>query len=371
MSVLATRKSPNAVHPSALALGVGANQPTRSDQETGTAELFRQAAVCRALGSDFVGQVLEAAGRQLHHAHMTEAVIASWPGDRAAAALAMRLNGALNAIARRAILPDLTALYRGEHADFDRAIGEALARCDDFILQWLRDPTQTNEVGRSAALMAALMVAADRFSLPFELFELGTSCGLNLNLGRYGYDLGGVTVGDRAASLQIAPEWRGPAPIAAPVSIVSACGADLHPLDAQDADSCERLLAFIWADQHHRVQRLEHALAIARQHPPRIDEAEALAWVTRKLAAPQARDTCRVVFHSMFRQYLPEPERAHLAEIITEAGASATERTPLAWISLEWTPDRSEVRLSLTCWPSGEQRILATCHPYGEWIDWR
>ncbi|MBA1372889.1 MAG: DUF2332 family protein [Blastomonas sp.] len=335
------------------------------------AELSRQAAVCRSLGSDFVARVLEAAERQLSHAPMTEAVIATWPGDRAAAALAMRLNGALHAVARRGTVPELSALYRGEHADFDRALAIGLAHSDAFILQWLRDPTQTNEVGRSAALMAALMVAADRYGLPFELLELGTSCGLNLNLGRYGFDLGGVKAGDPASALQIAPEWRGPQPVAAPVSILSASGADLHPLNARDADSCERLLAFIWADQHHRIARLEHALDIARAHPPQIEEAEALDWIAQKLAAPQSADTCRVVFHSMFRQYLPEPQRARLAEIIVQSGQFATERKPLAWISLEWTPDRSEVRLSLTCWPSGEQRFLATCHPYGEWIHWR
>lgn len=335
------------------------------------AELSRQADICRSFGSDFVGNVLEAAERQLAHAPMTEAVIASWPGDRAAAALAMRLNGALHAVARRGIVPELSALYRGEHADYDRALAAALSQCDSFILQWLRDPTQTNEVGRSAALMSALMIAADKFGLPFELLELGTSCGLNLNLGRYGFDLGGTRVGDQASALQIAPEWRGPRPVAAPVEILSACGADLHPLDAQDTDSRERLLAFIWADQRHRIERLERALDIARHHPPQIEKAEAIAWVAARLAAPQAADTCRVVFHSMFRQYLPEPQRARLAEIIVQSGQFATERTPLAWISLEWTPDRGEVRLSLTSWPGGEQRFLATCHPYGEWIHWR
>lgn len=371
MSALATRKIPNAEGLSARDFVADTGRLSSQAIDTGADELFRQAAICQSLGSDFVGKVLEAAGRQLHHASKTEAVIASWPGDRAAAALAMRLNGALHAIARRGALPDLLALYRGDHQEFDRAISEALARFDDFILQWLRDPTQTNEVGRSAALMAALMVAARRYAMPFELFELGTSCGLNLNLGRYGYDLGGVAVGDPRSTLQIAPEWRGPSPLSAPVVISSAHGVDLHPLDARNADSCERLLAFIWADQRHRIQRLERALDIARQYAPDIDEAEALGWIERKLAMPQTMGTCRVVFHSMFRQYLPVPEQGRLADLITKAGQAATPDRPLAWISLEWTPTRSEVRLSLTTWPDGEQRVLATCHPYGEWIDWR
>lgn len=350
---------------------IGANHQVPTHAIPAHAELSRQAAICRSLGSDFVGNVLEAAERQLCHAPMTEAVIATWPGDRAAAALAMRLNGALHAVARREMVADLSALYRGDHRNFDRALATTLAQCDDFILQWLRDPTQTNEVGRSAGLMAALMVASDRFGLPFELLELGTSCGLNLNVGRYRFDLGGTKAGDPASALLIAPEWRGSPPVNARVEILSADGADLHPLDAQNRDSCERLLAFIWADQRHRIERLEHALDIARHHPPQIDEAEAIAWVEAKLAAPQDAGICRVVFHSMFRQYLPEPQRVRLADLIAKAGRAATERKPLARISLEWTPDRSEVRLSLTCWPSAEQHLLATCHPYGEWIHWR
>ncbi|WP_017671617.1 DUF2332 family protein [Blastomonas sp. AAP53] len=340
-------------------------------QGDGRTELTRQADICQSLGSDFVAQVLKAASRQLHQAPMTEAVIASWPGDRAAAAIAMRLNGALHAIARRGAVADLSALYRGEHAAFDRAIGTALRACDAFIIEWLRDPTQTNEVGRSAALMAALMVAADRFGLPFDLNELGTSCGLNLNLGRYSFDLGGTAVGESGSALHIAPEWRGPQPKAAPVEIASACGVDRHPLDARNTDSCERLLAFIWADQHNRTRRLERALEIARAHPPRIDEGEAIDWISGKLATPQQAGVCRVVFHSMFRQYLPGPEQARLTELIVEAAAHATDERPLAWISLEWTPNRTEVQLSLTCWPGGQTQVLATCHPYGEWIAWK
>jgi hypothetical protein len=350
--------------------GPGATSSALQPEADGRSELFRQADVCRALGSDFVASVLEAAHRQLHHAPMTEAVIASWPGDRAAAAIAMRLNGALHAIARRGAIPDMSALYNGEHDAFDRAIGSALQECDGSIIEWLRDPTQTNEVGRSAALMAALMVAADRFGLPFELNELGTSCGLNLNLGRYSFDLGGTAVGDAGSVLHIAPQWRGHQPQAAPVSIQSASGVDRHPLDAHNPDSCERLLAFIWADQHNRTRRLERALEIAREHPPRIDQGEATDWIAAKLAAPQTPGVCRVVFHSMFRQYLPAPEQAKLCDLIAEAGARATLRQPLAWVSLEWTPNRKEVQLALTCWPGGQSQLLATCHPYGDWIAW-
>ena len=370
MTALAFQITPEVLGPGSKGRTTGPSPHGLQTQGDGRTELCRQAEVCRNLGSEFVAAVLEAASRQLHQAPMTEAVIASWPGDRAAAAISMRLNGALHAIARRGTVADLSALYRGEHQAFDRAIGAAFATCDAFIIEWLRDPTQTNEVGRSAALMAALMVAADRFGLPFELYELGTSCGLNLNLGRYSFDLGGIAVGQADSPLHIAPQWHGNQPHPAQVEIMAAFGVDRHPLDARNTDSCERLLAFIWADQHNRTRRLEQALDIARANPPRIDEGEAIDWIKDRLAAPQQPRICRVVFHSMFRQYLPGPEQTKLTDLILAAGSEATDDRPLAWVSLEWTPNRKEVQLSLTCWPDGQSRVLATCHPYGEWIHW-
>jgi hypothetical protein len=53
------------------------------------------------------------------------------------------------------------------------------------------------------------------------------------------------------------------------------------------------------------------------------------------------------------------------------AGERATPIRPFAWISFEWTAKRREVHLSLTTWPTGETELLAVCHPYGDWLDWR
>ncbi|MDR6786818.1 hypothetical protein J2Y58_000156 [Sphingomonas sp. BE138] len=334
-------------------------------------ELGRQSIVMRAIGSPFVADVLAAAERQLHHAPLTRAMLADWPGDPAAAAVASRFNAALHALARRDTPASLGALYRGAHDDVDGAVAAALAAHDGFIAAWMRDTPQTNEVGRAAAILAALMTVRQRFAMPVELLEIGSSVGLNLNLAHYAYDLGGVAAGDPSSPVRIAPEWRGaPAPDA-PVEIAAACGVDLHPLDARDAATCERLMAYVFADQPARSARLAHALSIACVHRPAVTRGDAVSWLAERLAEPQPAGRVRVLFHSMVLQYVePEHRRAGLATIAA-AGARADATRPLARIGFEWNATRSEVELRLTCWPDGNTCVLATCHPYGNWIDWR
>jgi hypothetical protein len=334
-------------------------------------EFSRQAKVVRGLGSPLAAAVLEAGERQLDRAPLTAALVRSWPGDRAEAALAMRFNAAIHAVARRDPATALGALLRRRHDDFDGTIGAVMAAEDAFIAAWMRDPPQTNEVGRAASIVAALMVARQAFGLPFELFELGSSAGLNLNLARYAYDLAGVRTGEPGSHVTIRPRWRGPPPPNAPIEVVGARGVDLNPLDAANAATRERLLAYVFADQPDRARRLEAALTIAQQFPPRIDRADATAWLRDQLATPQPARVCRAVFHSMVLQYLSVADRKRVVAAIEEAGRAASAQRPLAWIRFEWTASRSEVRLLLTCWPDGRTKCLAICHPYGSGIDWQ
>ncbi|SDD78803.1 hypothetical protein SAMN05444678_12247 [Sphingomonas sp. YR710] len=333
--------------------------------------LSRYADVTRELGSSFVASVLEAGERQLYHAPHTAALIAAWDGNSATAALAMRFNGALHALARQGHIDRLSALYRLEHDDFDGAIGGALAAEDDFVAKWMRDPPQTNEVGRAASILSALMVVRQETGLPVELLEIGSSGGLNLNLARYAYDLGGVAAGMPGSPVHIAPKWTGSPPPLETVEVVSARGVDLRPLDPSDDTMRDRLLSFVWADQRDRARRLQRALEVARMYPPRVEQGDAVVWLKQQLDLPQRAGLSRVVFHSMVLQYLTEPGRNAVIDMIAEAGSRATVERPLAWVSFEWTPTRSEVQLRLTCWPTGETRHLATCHPYGDWVAWR
>ena len=332
--------------------------------------LLRHAQLARGMGSELVASVLEAGYRNLACAPRTAELIRNWVGDPAEAALAMRFNAALHALARQGRPPLLQALYRGAHQDFDAAIAQALTENDDFVEEAMRHPTQTNEVGRAAAFVAALMTLASRHDYPFELLELGTSCGLNLNLDAYAYELGGVISGAQDSPVRIAPEWLGPPPVTAPFEVVSARGIDLNPLDPTDVATVERLMSFIWANEPARLLRLEQAISIARTRRPHVERGNAAPWLAEQLRVEQPAGQWRVIFHSMVLQYFSPEDRQAVTEAIHSAGERATVDRPLAWISYEWTRDRREVQLLLTSWPDGRIHHLATCHPYGARIEW-
>lgn len=332
--------------------------------------LLRQARICRDMDSPFTASILEAARRQLRDTSLTGRRIADWQGHRGHAAVALRLAGGFHALARRGVSDALTALYQERTGDFDQIVADTLSAQDAFLADWLHSPPKTNEVGRAAAIMAALLEISARFGQPCELLELGSSAGLNLNLHRYAYDLGGVAAGDPGSTVHLRPAWRGPPPPDAKVEILRTRGVDIEPIDLADPAQGERLMAYVWADQDDRMARLEQAIAIARAHPPTIDPGDAAPWIAERLAAPQAEGVTRVIFHSIVLQYIPAAGQAKIRAAIMAAGQRATAARPLAWISFEWDDARNAVQLKLNCWPGDGERDLATCHAHAQWIEW-
>ncbi len=347
------------------------------DQEAGIRAAFRQqAAWCRELGSPFTARVLDLAADRLDRSSAVGHRVLDWtglPGSRFDA-VPLRLAGGLHALARRGA--SLSASYPPHVAPEDgvlwRAIRSALDEPD--LLPWLDSAPQTNEVARSAILMAGLMTVAHRTGLPLSLFELGSSAGLNLQLDRYAYRFGPLELeleaGAPGSPLVLAPEWRGPAPQRAAVRVVARRGVDLNPLDVMCAADCERLLAYIWADQVHRIARTEAAIEIARREPPMIDRGDAAAWIRHAVGTPQA-GLVQVVMHSIAFQYFPEPSRSRIAAHLADVGASATAAAPLAWLRFEVDGRYGErPSLILTLWPGGEERRLGQGSAHGLWVEW-
>ncbi len=348
--------------------------------EADVREAFRQqAGVCRGLDSPFTAKVCELIAGRLTDEGRVGTRVLTWAGDpRANAdALPLRLCGALHALARDGgpnagvwppqATPDDDTLWA--------AIEVTFAAEPDFVVDWLRSPPQTNEVGRSAPLMASLLVLADRFGLPFELFELGSSAGLNLNLDRYGFELGGVSAGDSVSAVRNAPSWTGEVPPSGRVDVVGRQGVDLNPLDPTKPETARRLTAFVWADQRERLERLEAALKIARAYPPDLTAEDGAAWLERVLTVAPVAGVCRVVMHTIVLQYFPPEGQVRVRAHLETVGAQATDKAPLAWLAYEAAsaPDAEGRRwadLSLTTWPGGTTQILARGHPHGFALEW-
>jgi hypothetical protein len=336
------------------------------------AAFLEQARLCRSVGSPFTAQLLETLSETLDETTQTGRVILNWPSDPMVDALKLRIVGGLHALARSGDDAGLTDLYATQMGDMRAILSRVLADWDARLLPWLDGAPQTNEVGRSGMLWPGMMEIAHRFGPRLELLELGASAGLNLNMDHYGYDLGGVIAGEAGSPVQLAPEWRGPPPLAADVEIVRKSGVDLNPLDVSDPAIAARLLAYVWPDQPTRLQRIAAAIDLARRFPPQLARGDGADWIEAQLAAPQEAGVTRVVYHSIALQYFPEAGRKRVIDAIRSAGESATPERPIAWLSMEF---RAEVKehalLRLQCWPgSGELETLAELHPHGAWINW-
>lgn len=343
---------------------------TGPGEEAIRAAFRTQAAFCTASGSPLTASILNALAETLDRTTRTGAAIIDWPGDPMVDALMLRIAGGLNALSRSGRDPALTALYASHQGDFPGVLTRILETHDDWLLPWLDGPPQTNEVARSGVLFPGVMAVAARFGPDVELIELGPSAGLNMNMERFGYDLGGAIAGDPDSALQIRPHWSGPPPVVAPVNVVARVGIDRNPLDVTRKDVADRLLAYVWPDQQDRIARAAAAIAIAQAHPPRIEAGDAAEWIEEKLVSPQPEGVARIVYHSIVLQYLPPEGRARVRDAIVSAGERATTPRPLAWLSMEFEKASAVAEVKLTCWPGGETKKLGDTHPHGAFVQW-
>ncbi|MEO6248029.1 MAG: DUF2332 family protein [Sphingomicrobium sp.] len=346
--------------------------PACAAEQAVRAAFAEQARWCRQLDSPLTARVCDwLANNSWPEGEVTRRLCA-WPADPRPSgdAVPLRLCGGLHAGVRAGTLPALAACYPPNTPPDPARLGAALANAmtSPGLAEWLDRPPQTNEVGRANALFAGLLAFAERFPLPIAHYELGASAGLNLRMDRFGYDLGGLPTGDLASPLQLKPEWRGPPPPPARIEVLGRHGVDLTPLEPLiDGD---RLLAFVWADQARRIAQLAAALAVARLQPVNLDTGDAAGWIEEKLAEPQPSGTARLIYHSIAFQYFPPDTQARVTQAIERAGATATAATPIGWLRFERTPDEQDPTLRLRSWPGGDDRLLATCHPHGSYINW-
>jgi hypothetical protein len=192
---------------------------------------------------------------------------------------------------------------------------------------------QTNEIGRSCALLPGFLEVARHTGLPLRLLEIGASSGLNLRWDHFPF-------------LDVLDTIR----------VVERRGCDLNPIDPTLEDSRPALLSFIWPDQTDRLQQLAEVIEIARRVPAPVDRCDAVDWLRVHLAEPRP-GVATVVFHSVVMPYLTEEGRENVRRVIEDAGSRATADAPLAWLSMEPGADQADVHLTML--PGGERRLIA------------
>jgi hypothetical protein len=334
-----------------------------------------QAEASDGLGSPFTAGLCRLLAARLDRTSRFGHRILDWPGDPFTDALALRACGALHALSRSGLAPDLTAAYPPNALDAEalgQRLGALLKRHDDFITAFLDSAPQTNEVARSAIVLGAALHVAAMTHLPIELLEIGASAGLNLRFDRYHYDLGGGrTWGPPASPVRIACEWRGALPPTdVAVDVVARAACDRKPLDPGDRADANRLLAYIWPDQAHRLARTEAALQMAAADGLLVAEADAAGWVEHHLALPRRSGTARMLFHTIAWQYFPQEVKARIDAALASAAGAATADTPFAHFSFEADGTKGSGVLNLRLWPGPRSIPLGRADFHGRWVEW-
>ncbi|MDW4550834.1 DUF2332 family protein [Defluviimonas sp. D31] len=332
-----------------------------------------QARNCAALGSPFTARLLGLiAARGLPEGRVA-ARIANWQGDPTSrgASVPLRLAGALHGLVLERRVPDLAALYPPAQVADDAlwtAVGSAVIAEEAWIDRRLDHAPQTNEVGRSAFLIAAARWLAARTGLPLELSELGASAGLNLLLDRYALSVGDRWFGPQDAPLRLSPDWRGSTPEDVALHVVGRAGADLAPPDPVAERT--RLLSFIWPDQPERLARMRAALDEAARLRPRVERSDAIDFLERRLAAT-VEGRLHMVFHTVAWQYFPETARARGTVLLAAAGRRSSAAAPIALVAMEADGGGPGAGLTITLWPGGMRHDVGRADFHGRWIDWR
>ncbi|WP_231639777.1 DUF2332 domain-containing protein [Mycobacterium sp. Marseille-P9652] len=338
--------------------------------------LRSQGRFCAASGSPMYGELLDLVADDAEAGGRFAAILSGHEDAPPRQAVPLRLLGGLHRLVLDGRAPRLRRWYpsTGGAWDAKEAWPEILAAAadhSDSLRASLDHPPQTNEVGRSAALIGGLLRINHHFGLPVRLFEIGTSAGLNLRADHYRYRFADHHWGPADSPVTVPDAWRGSIPPDGALRIAERCGYDISPIDVTVADGELTVLSYVWPDQSARTDRLRGAIAVARSVPARIERATAADAVA---AMTLAEGTLTVLWHSITWQYLSGAEREAVRGAVDELAARADGRSPFAHLTLEparegpGAPVRFLVRART--WPGGEHDVLGECHPHGPPVNW-
>jgi hypothetical protein len=339
--------------------------------------LDRQRQACANLGSALYARLLDGIAADVAAGGICAAVLGPHAGDSLNSALPLRFLGAVHRLVLDGRAPALAAHYPsvggtpgpGLVDDFLAAVADLRPEVEARLPLGV----QTNEVGRSAALVGGYAEVARRSGLPLRVLEVGASAGLNLRWDHYWYDTGASTLGDPDSPVRFTDAWaRGGAgppdlAVAGGVTVAEREGCDRHPLDPATEEGRRTLRSYLWPDQVDRRARLDAALTVAARVPAAVAVADVRDWLFDRLAAP-AEGRATVVVHSSVWQYVAPESRDRMRAALRRRGAASTPDAPLAWLRLEAAGAVADLRL--TWWPGGDEQVLGTAGYHGTPVVW-
>jgi hypothetical protein len=349
---------------------------TESPEER-TARIFRtQAMHCGRLGSSLYAGLLRRAAEDLLADGPTARVLDGHLADPGRSALPLRMLGGVHALVLTGKAAPLATFYPSVGGTADaghdarlawRALRDVLDGQAAEIRTWLPRPPQTNEVGRGAALAGALCHLVAEADRPVRLVEVGTSAGLNLRADQFWISGAGVSYGPPSSPVRMPDAWLGKPPPVRQVQVISRTGGDLAPVDPVSGEGRLLLLAYVWADQVDRLERLRGACDLAAQIPAELRRESASETIACISLEP---GTWTVLWHSIFQQYLDDEQIREMADGVTGLGATATESARFAHVTLELVRRGPDTPVEVTTWPGGARRVIGTALPHGIPVNW-
>ena len=338
--------------------------------------LRSQGLFCAASGSAMYGELFELVASDVEAGGVFAAILSGHEEDPSRDAVPLRLLGGLHRLVLDGRAAHLRRWYPSTGGTWDAGaawpeiLGIASGH-SDALRSALDQPPQTNEVGRSAALIGGLLRINHEFDFPIRLFEIGTSAGLNLRADHYHYRFGEFQWGPADSPVTIDDAWHGVLPPGGGTRVVERHGYDIAPIDVTGTDGEMAVVSYVWPDQEARLKRLRGAIEVARGVPARLERktaADAVAGLTLTDGA------LTVLWHSITWQYLSAEQRAAVSAYVDALGESASLRSPFAHLTMEpardgpGTPIKFLVRARR--WPGGDLEVLGECHPHGPPVNW-
>ncbi len=345
-----------------------------------------QGTSCAALGSPLYANLFPAVGEHVR-AGRYDALLAPIDRWRFGDAMPLRVMGAAHFLALSGAAPTLAAAYPScggtvpdpipTDALAESLLDELLGH-DDVTADYLRRAVQTNETGRSAALVLGLSALAGAAATnaasgpcgPISLVEVGTSAGLNLRFDRFAYlDGDRLLGGDPASPVRLNPTWLGGPPTLQRWEVDDRVGIDPHPADPTDETVALRLRSYLWPDQNERRVRLDGAIALAGEVPAELIASADTAATLTQVLADRVGTKPTLVFQSIMWQYVATGARWDITRAIESAGERASAAAPLVRVSFE--PDefrRDRVAVHARRWPGGSGTLLAHADFHGRWV---